>query len=120
MQTKIKTHKLGKLRIYLPNNEKVKSASLLGKMFPKSAYRQVIVEAKKDGIMNASVFPTHFGYSKNGRIQEMSIEAGNAGLTICIELIDTREKLEGYFTKHKEVLQGKVVVYKEVEFWDLD
>jgi PII-like signaling protein len=89
-------------------------------MFPKNTYRQIIVEAKKDGIMNASVFNTHFGYSNNGKIQQQSLETGNAGLTICIELIDTRPKLEAFFSKHKDMLKGKVVVFKEVEFWDID
>jgi PII-like signaling protein len=120
MQTKIKTHKLGKLRIYIATDEKIKSASLLQKLFPRNKYRQLIIEAKKDGIMNASVFNTHFGYSNNGRIQQISAETGNAGLTICIELIDDREKLETFFSKHKDMLKGKVVVYKEVEFWDID
>lgn len=120
MQTKIKTHKLGKLRIYLATDETVKSASLLHKIFPKNKYRQIVIEAKKDGIMNASVFNTHFGYSNNGKIQQMSAETGNSGLTICIELIDNRDKLEAFFCKHKGILKGKVVVFKEVEFWDID
>ncbi len=120
MKEKIKTHILGKLKIYLTTGETIKSEKLLHKLFPKNIYRQIIVEAKKEGIMNASVFPTHFGYSNNGKIQEQSLETGNSGLTICVELIDQREKLELFFTKHKDVLKGKVVIYKEVEFWDLD
>ena len=26
--------------------------------------------------------------------------------------------LEEFFLKHKELLRGKVIIYKEVEFWD--
>ena len=120
MRPKIKTHALGKLRIYLATGEKVRSEKLLRKMFPKNTYRQIITEAKKEGIMNASVFNTHFGYSNNEEIQQRSFETDNAGLTICVELIDKREKLEDFFSKHKDVLKGKVVIYKEVEFWDID
>ena len=120
MRTKINTHALGKLRIYLTTGEKVKSEKLLRKMFPKNTYRQIVIEAKKDGIMNASVFSTHFGYRNNEQIQQQSAEADNRGLTICVELIDKREKLENFFITHKEVLKGKIIIYKEVEFWDIN
>jgi len=120
MRSAIKTHKLGKLRIYLATGDKIKSETMLRKMFPKNVYRHIVSEAKKEGIMNASVFNTHFGYSNNGKVQERSIESDNAGLTICIELIDARDKLETFFSKHKDILKGKVIIYKEVEFWDID
>ncbi|MEO6904328.1 MAG: hypothetical protein ABI315_14410 [Bacteroidia bacterium] len=61
--TKIKSHKLGKLRIYLKTGEKVKSQKLLHKLFPKSIYRSVVLEAKKDNIMNASVFNTQSNWN---------------------------------------------------------
>ena len=119
MQKKINTHLLGKLRIYLPNGEKVHSKTLLRKLFPKQVYRKIIQEAKKDGIMNASAFITHFGYGKGGTIQnDGTAEIGNPFLTMCVELIDTKEKLQEFFIKHQDILAGKVVIYKEVEFWD--
>lgn len=120
MEKKIKTHSLGKLRIYLKTGEKIKSKTLLRKLFPVSVYRNIIEMAKEDGIMNASVFNTHMGFSNYDKISQFSLETDNAGLTICIELIDTKEKLQKFFLKHKENLKDKVVIYREVEFWDVD
>jgi PII-like signaling protein len=87
-------------------------------MVPRNAYRNIVLEAKKDGIMNASVFHTHFGYSNNDKVHQHSFETDNSDLTVCIELIDTTEKLEFFFKKHKKMLKEKVIIYKEVEFWD--
>lgn len=37
---------------------------------------------------------------------------------MVVELIDDRDALEFFFLKHKSLLEGKVVIYKEVEFWN--
>ncbi len=120
MSQNLKTHKLGKLRIYLQTGEKIKSKSLLRKIFPKNAYKEIILQAKRNGIMNASVFSTHFGYNNYGELTKFNLESENTGLTLCIELIDTREKLEKFFLSHKAIFKDKVTVFKEVEFWDTE
>jgi PII-like signaling protein len=89
-------------------------------MFPKSVYLHIIKEAKKDGIMKASAFSTHTHYSNEDEIQSFSVEGDNSGLAMCVTLVDKREKLQTFFYKHKDLLRSKVVIYKEVEFWDVD
>lgn len=37
---------------------------------------------------------------------------------MCIELVDSKEKLESFYLKHLEYFKGKVVIYKEVELWE--
>lgn len=118
MKTIIKTHKLGKLRIYLKAGDNIQPDSIRRKLFPKNAHKSIIDLAKNDGIMNASVYNTHLGYSNFDRIQQYSPDSDNAGLTVCIELIDSREKLEIFFLKHQTLFKDKVVVFKEVEYWD--
>jgi PII-like signaling protein len=118
MNVQIKTHTLGKLLIYLKTGEKVQSTSFLNKLFPKSKYLEIIREAQRDGIMNASAFNTHISYSNKEQVQRSHVESSNAGLTVCIELIDKRVKLEQFFLKHHLSLKDKVIIYKEVEFWD--
>lgn len=120
MHVEIKTHKMGKLRIYLAHGDKIKSDRLIRKVFPKRTANHIVLEAKQDGLMNASIFHTHFGFSNHEKVRQHSIESDNSDLTICIELIDSREKLETFFKKHHRMLHGKVVVYKEVEFWDTE
>lgn len=122
MGKKVKSHLLGKLKIYITPADKVTHGNRTAwqKLFPKSAYIHIVQDAKAEGIMNATVYNTHFGFSNNGKIQAYNIEADNPKLTMCVELVDQREKLENFFLRHKEYLKGKVVLYKEVEFWDIE
>lgn len=120
MVQQIKTHSLGKLQIYIEPAHKVMHGerTFFRKVFPRSAYLHIISEAKKDGILNACVHNAHTSFNNEGNVQNFSAEGDNSRLTMCIELIDKKEKLEIFFTKHKDLLRSKVVIYKEVEFWD--
>ena len=69
--------------------------------------------------MNASVYNTHLGFSNHGNVQFYNLEGENSKLTMCIELVDKREKLESFFLKHLEYLKDKTVNFKEVEIWSV-
>ncbi|MGD9930734.1 MAG: DUF190 domain-containing protein [Mangrovibacterium sp.] len=120
MKDRIKTHLLGKLRIYVKTGEKIKSKALRSKLFPTSVHKGIIDMAKEDGLMNASVYTTQMGFSNYERVSQFAMESDNLGLTVCIELIDKKENLQTFFLKHKSLFKDKVVVYKEVEYWDAD
>ena len=118
MDTKIKTTKLGKLRIYLKSGETVKDERFIRKLFPKNKYRNLLNEAKNSGIRNAHIYHTHAAYERGGTVHHHHMESDNSGLTICLELVDDRVKLEQFFSTHKEMLKDKTVIYKEVEMWE--
>ena len=122
MDEKIRTHSLGKLEIYIEPAHKVLEGprSLFRKLFPRSAYLHILEEARKEGILKASVYSTHASYSNNGDIQSFSVEGDNSKLAMCVSLVDKKEKLQQFFYKHKDLLRNKVVIYKDVEFWDVD
>jgi PII-like signaling protein len=122
MENKIKKHSLGKLLIYATPSDKIRHGerSIFRRFFPKSAYVHIIQDAKMEGILNASAYNTHFGFSNNESIQSFNVEADNSKLTMCVELVDKKEKLESFCLRHKNYLKGKVVIFKEVEFWDID
>lgn len=115
---KMKTTKIGKLRIYMTAGESIYSKSLLRKMFPKRKYIKIMQEAKSAGFLNAHAFHTHAAVQKGGGLEHHSVEGDTSGLTVCVELIDNREKLEEFFSTHKEMLEGNTVIYKEVEIWE--
>jgi len=114
----ISVSKIGKLRIYMKTGEAIKSKNLLRKMFPKTKYLKIMEEAKASGIMNAHVFHTHAAVQNGGKMAHHSIEGDTSGLTVCVELVDERNKLAAFFKTHKETLRGNTVIYKEVEFWE--
>ncbi len=122
MVKKVKTHSLGKLEIFIEPAHKVRQgeSSLFRKLFPKSTYMHIIQEAKKEGIINAAAHSTHTSFAGNGKVVTFSAEGDNSKLAMCVELIDRKEILENFFLKHKDLLRSKVVIYKEVEFWDID
>jgi PII-like signaling protein len=120
MDTAIKTQKIGKLRIYLKTGETVKGEKTLHKLFPRSKYKKILDEAKKSGIRNAHIFNTHAAYESGGEVHHSNIESDNSGLTVCIELVDEKEKLELFFKTHKAMLRNKTVIYKEVELWSFE
>ena len=122
MVKKLKHHSLGKLEIYIAPAHKVQHGrrSLFRKLFPKSTYIHLIEEAKKDGIINAAAHSTHTSFTTDWKIIALSVEGDNAKLSMCVELVDKREKLENFYLKHRELLREKVVIYKEVEFWDAE
>lgn len=118
MTEELKITKMGKLRIYMTTGEAIKSKSLLRKMFPKSKYLKIMQEAKTSGILNAHVFQTQAAVQRGGKMAHHSVEGGNAGLTVCVELVDEKQKLEAFFKTHKDILKENTVIYKEVEFWE--
>lgn len=118
MEEEIKKKVIGKLKIYLKVGEKIKSEKLIHKLFPTNKYRKILDEAKKSGLMNAHIYHTHAAYEKGGNVHHHHVESDNGGLTVCLELVDEREKLEKFFKTHKTMLHNKTVVYKEVELWN--
>ncbi len=118
MIEELKITKMGKLRIYMTTGEAIKSKNLLRKMFPKSKYLKIMQEAKASSIMNAHVFHTHAAVQKGGKLSHDSVEGDTSGLTVCVELVDDKAKLQQFFKTHREILKENTVIYKEVEFWE--
>lgn len=75
-------------------------------------------DAKASGIMNAHVFNTHAAVQKGGKMSHFSVEGDTSGLTVCVELVDEKQKLQDFFKTHKGILEKNTVIYKEVEFWE--
>jgi hypothetical protein len=72
------------------------------------------------GFKGGEVTPLFFIGAALGNVQTFSAEGDNSRLAMCVQLVDTKEKLQEFFYKHKDLLRAKVVIYKEVEFWDVD
>lgn len=117
MDTNIKEQKIGKLRIFFKSGETVKGEKFMHKLFPKNKYSKILDEAKKAGIMNAHIFQTHAAYEQGSKVAHYSMETDNSGLTVCLGLVDTKEKLESFFVTHKAMLDSKTAIFTEVEFW---
>jgi PII-like signaling protein len=117
---KVVSKEIGQLRIYMTPKEKRETTSLRKKLFGKSLYQEIINSAKEAGILNATAHHTHYGYSGEGKIEAGGMsETPNMALNLCVELISPRKDLELFVRTHGELLQGKVLVYKHMEHWDV-
>jgi len=115
---KLAPKEIGMVRIYMKPREKapLNGKSLFG---GRPLYRELILAAKSSGIMNAVAHHTHFGYSNHGKTHDQGFEVPNPDLTMCVELIGQRDQLETFTRKHGAWLQGKVIIYKHIEHWDI-
>jgi PII-like signaling protein len=118
-QHKIAVTDMGKLRIYLAPTEKIQAAGFWSRVNPKLVYQEIIEGAKKSGLINAVAYRAHHGFSNSGRIESSDPEVGNRHLTMCIEIVDLKEKLENFCHDHAGLLKDKVIVYKQVEHWTI-
>ncbi|MFX9181059.1 DUF190 domain-containing protein, partial [Acinetobacter baumannii] len=86
-------------RIYLKPREK---AVGVGRRFlgARLLYRELVMQAKAAGIMNATAHHTHFGYSNRGKLEDEGYEVPNPDLTMCVELIAPRPDLEEFCRTH--------------------
>ena len=82
-------------------------------------YKEIIIAAKQDGLLNATAHHTHFGFSGRSQVQANNMEISNPSLNMCVELIAPREQLEQFCRKHGVLLHDKVVVYKQMEHWKI-
>ena len=115
---RLSSREVGMVRIYMKPRETAvgKSAWFGG---GKPLYRELVMQAKGAGIMNAVAHNTHFGYSNHGKLQEEGLEIPNPDLTMCVELIAERERLEDFCRTHGALLKNKVIIYKHIEHWDV-
>ena len=118
MSHKVAPSEIGMIRIYMKPSDKATDGS---RSFwtRKPLYRQLVVQAKRDGIMNAVAHHTHYGFSNHGPVMEDGAELSNPHLTMCVELIGQRHELERFCEAHGDLLAGKVIVYKHLEHWSI-
>ena len=107
------------LRIYLKPADKRKQPGIRGFLASRPLYREIIDAAKKDGLMNAHAHHTHYGYSNHGKVRARDPELGSPDLTMCVELIATKDQLDHFCRTHGDLLKDKVIIYKHIEHWDI-
>jgi PII-like signaling protein len=110
---------LGKLRVYLKPKDRLPARGLWERLNPRPIYRELIHFAKQEGIGTAVAYLTHYGFADGGALQNREPEIPNPHLTVCVELVDTKDALEAFCRRHGELLQGKTVLYKNVEHWEI-
>jgi PII-like signaling protein len=117
---RVSGREMGHLRIYMSPGTKGRPSKRWRKLLgAPPLYQELIAAAKADGILHATAHNSFHGYSGQQPIQANRSEMPNPRLTLCIELIDQRAKLEAFCRAHGDLLKDRVMVYKHVEHWDI-
>ena len=121
-QGAVKSREIGQVRIYFTRDERHPQRRSGWRRFLPAPplYMEIIKAAKEDGgIVNATAHYTHYGYSGHGVIQQSHAEIENPHLTLCVELVGPRPRLQAFCRTHGDLLRDKVILYKHLEHWDL-
>lgn len=110
---------IGMIRIYVKPSDKMTPAGSKRRWGARPLYRELVAQARADGIMNAVAHHTHYGYSNHGPVRESGSELTDPHLTMCVELIGQRGELEAFCQRHGDMLASKVIVYKHLEHWSV-
>ncbi|WP_347400361.1 DUF190 domain-containing protein [Sphingomonas paeninsulae] len=113
----VTSREIGMIRIYLKPADKAPRALSKSRWGAKPLYRALVTQAKADGIMNAVAHHTHYGFSNHGPVRENGAEISDPHLTMCVELIGSKDQLELFCRAQGALLADKVIVYKHLEHW---
>lgn len=109
----------GMIRIYLKPSERRKGKGVAAFLTSRPLYRELVLAAKDDGIVNAVAQHAHYGYSNHDKVQAQNQESPNPELSMYVELMGSRDQLENYCRRHGDLLQNKVIIYKHLEHWEI-
>ena len=115
----IATSEIGHLCIYLARKDRMPARGWLNYLPRRSLAQHIIDLAKRDGILNATSHSTLYGFTGRGDVEAIDPDHANARLAMFVELVAEREQLERFVCSHKELLKGKVMVYKHLEQWSV-
>lgn len=116
----VKPTEIGMIRIYMKPRDRAKRAGasrFSALLSTRPLYQELVQQAKRAGLMNATAHHTHYGFSNHGHVETATPESSNPELTMCVELIGARDRLETFCREHGELLEHKVIVYKHLEHW---
>ena len=73
----------------------------------KLLYEWLVLKAREEGLAGATVIRGMMGYGAHSRLHTFKIERLSQDLPIIVEIVDTREKLEGFLALiDKEIEEG--------------
>ena len=116
---RVVSREIGQVRIYMTPRERRHKTGLKGFMSKIPFYQRLSVPPRPMASLTPrpttpiTVTPATAVSSPTARRYR------NQNLNLCVELIDQRDKLETFCRKHGDLLQGRVIVYKHMEHWDL-
>jgi PII-like signaling protein len=109
------------LRIYFGYGKKIDHKNFLKNIINNSLGHYLMQKAKENNLEQANMFHAKEGYLNYEKIKKHVSELPSYKNTVCIELIDTKEKLEYYLKEvqthihHASVVMMNAAIYKVLQ-----
>lgn len=82
----------------------------------KPLYEWIVIQARQQGLAGATVLRGMMGFGANSRvIHTFKIERLSEDLPIVIEIVDTREKLEGFLALVESEIHAGLATLEKVQ-----
>ncbi len=82
----------------------------------KPLYEWIVIQARQQGLAGATVLRGMMGFGANSRvIHTFKIERLSEDLPIIIEIVDTREKLEGFLALVESEIHAGLATLEKVQ-----
>jgi len=94
------------LRVYIGESDRAEGLPL---------YEWIVQHARRRGLAGATVLRGIEGFGAASRIHRASILRLSADLPIVVELVESREAIEGFLAELEPVLGGGMVTLEKVE-----
>lgn len=107
----------GQLRIFLRTGERLKVLTWRQRLNNPPIYLLILKKAREFGLAHGTVKNCVSGFIDKDQLQHDHYEYGNMRLPIYIELHGSRQMLERFCLESPELLEGRLIIYKDVERW---
>lgn len=81
----------------------------------KLLYEWIVLEAKRQGLAGATVLRGVMGFGASSRIHTAKIERLSEDLPIVIEIVDTHDKLEDFYTSIESSIHEGLATLERVQ-----
>lgn len=117
----VAAQKVGLVRIYLSHRDKRPARTWLERFLSPPLYQDIIHLARDAGLTSATAKAMPYGFTRQGVpvADGFHAELGMIEVHVYVELIGPRDRLEAFMLLIAPLIENRVVVYKEVEHWNV-
>ena len=108
----------GALRIFLAATERAKPRWIHDRLFSRPIYQQILQEARSFGLPHGTARQCVPGFLEERQLHATGREQDHGALSLCVELVGTREELQRFCDQAADLLRGQTVLFQEIESWN--
>lgn len=93
------------LRLYFQQDARARPTRFWHRLSAPALGHRLLTAARRSGIQQALMHHVHAGYLSGEKLSHAHIESAPARHPLCIEMIDSEERLRAFLKQHADELQ---------------